>query len=82
MIREEVELLHQSVNERPICITQEHKRIAIENLKEKESASEDEQSNTVNLGDPLQGIAPEEKQQDCSQTSLPQDSASSTSSMS
>ena len=82
MIRGEVELLHQSVNEKPICITQEHKRIAIENLKAKESASADEQSNTVNPGDPLQGIAPEEKQQDCLQTSLPQDSASTTSSMS
>jgi hypothetical protein len=70
------------VNEKPICITQEHTRIAIENLKAKESASADEQSNTVNPGDPLQGIAPEEKQQDCLQTSLPQDSASTTSSMS
>jgi hypothetical protein len=70
------------VNNEAICITQEHKRIAIEKLKAKESARAGEQSNTVNPGDPLQGIAPEEKQQDCSQIYLPQDSASATSSMS
>jgi hypothetical protein len=70
------------VNNEAICITQEHKRIAIENLKAKESASADQQSNTVNPGDPLQGIAPEEKQQDCSTISLQPDCALITSSMS
>jgi hypothetical protein len=51
-------------------------------LKTKESASADEQSNTVNPGNPFQVIAPEEKQQDCLEISLPQDSASATSSRS
>jgi hypothetical protein len=37
---------------------------------------------TFNPENPLQVIAPEEKQQDCLQTYLPQDSASTTSSMS
>ena len=58
-----------------IYITQERKRIIIENLKEKELASADEQSNTVNLGNPLQVSAPEEKQQDYSKISLQQDFA-------
>jgi hypothetical protein len=35
-----------------------------------------------NPENPLPAIAPEEKQQDCSQIALPQDSASTTSSMS
>jgi hypothetical protein len=51
-------------------------------LKTKESASADEQSNTVNPGNPFQVIAPEEKQQDYSKICLQQDSASTTSSMS
>jgi hypothetical protein len=65
-----------------ICIAQEHKGIIIENPIGKAAATTDGQSNTVNPGDPLQGIAPEEKQQDCSTISLPQNSALITSSMS
>jgi hypothetical protein len=65
-----------------ICIAQEHKGIIIENPKGKAAATTDGQSNTVNPENPLQVIAPEEKQKDCSQISPPQDSASTTSSMS
>jgi hypothetical protein len=51
-------------------------------MKAKESASTNGQENAFNPGNPLQVSAPEEKQQGCSTISLPQDSASTTSSMS